>query len=196
MRFQHLGGLAALLLLPFATSGAQAPAARKPSLGVVIEGALEAGGDRFVETFFTNGESQTMRAGQGGTFAVGGEIRPHAASPLALRATAGIKFVTTAASNADIHLTRIPIELVGSYTFPRGWRAGAGYVRHSRIRFEGDELGPDVKFDDAQGFTVEAGWRWAALTLTRIDYTDEFGNDYDAGSVGLSLSWVWRPRGR
>ena len=187
------GVLALCFLTPIAARSQEQPAPRRPSLGVVIEGALEMGGDRVVETFFTNGESQTMRAGQGGTFAVGGELRPHAAAPLALRATAGIKFVTTAATNADIMLTRIPIEVVGSYSFARGWRAGAGYVRHSRIRFDGDGLGPNVAFDDAQGFTVEAGWRWAALTFTQLEYTDEFGNDYNAGSVGVSLMWVWRP---
>lgn len=172
-----------------------APAARTgPSVGVVADFALEMGGDRVAETFFEDGDSQTMRAGQGGTAAVGLELRPSHDSPLAVRATVGIKYVTTAATNVDIKLTRFPIEVVGTYTFPNQIFVGGGYVRHASISFDGGGLANDLDFDDAQGATVEAGWRWLALTYTRLTYTDEFGNEYDASSPGISLRATFRPR--
>jgi hypothetical protein len=162
------------------------------SLSFVLEGVIEMGGDRFGETVFEDGSTQTMRAGQGGTGAIGLELRPSSTSPLSLRTTAGFKFVTTAADNADITLTRIPLEAVASWNFKPDFRVGAGVSHHARIRFSGDDFAEDVEFDPATGFTIEAGWRWLAVTWTGIDYTDEFGNAYDASSIGLSVSWVRR----
>ena len=200
-----LAGIA--VSLPFAASAqtttpAPAPAPVEaapvvrtgPSVGVVVDLALEMGGDRVAETFFEDGDSQTMRAGQGGTASVGLELRPRHDSPVGVRATVGIKYVTTAATHVDIKLTRIPIEVVGTYTFPNQIFVGGGYVRHSNIRFDGGGLGEDLDFDDAQGATVEAGWRWLSLSYTRLTYTDEFGNEYDASSPGLSVRGTFRLR--
>lgn len=185
----------ALLATPsvLAAQGGEPPLARSgPSVAVVGEFAAELGGDRVVETLFTNGETQTMRAGQGGTFAAGLEVRPSGDSPFALRGTVGYKFVTTAAENADIRLDRIPLELLATYTFPSGVHIGGGFVRHTGIRFHGDGFAPDVDFDDANGVTVQAGWRWIAATFTSMTYTDEFGNEYDASGGGLSVSAAFR----
>jgi hypothetical protein len=195
-----------LLALPLAASAqtqptppaalpapAPAPPLRTgPSVALVVEGVIEIGGDRVAETFFEDHSSQTMRAGQGGTVAVGAELRPSHGSPLGVRATVGFKYVTTAATNVDIKLTRVPVEVVGTYTFPSGAFVGGGYVRHSRIRFDGGGLAPDVDFDDAQGATLEAGWRWVAVSYTKLTYTDEFGNEYDASAPGLSLRGTFR----
>lgn len=158
-----------------------------PYVGLLVDLALEMGGDRVAETFFEDGGSQTMRAGQGGTASVGLEVRPRQDSPLGVRATVGFKYVTTAATNVDIKMTRIPIEVVGTYRFPNHAFVGAGYVRHTNIKFDGGGLAEDVDFDDAQGATVEAGWKWVALTYTMLTYKDEFGNEYDAGAPGISL---------
>ena len=163
-----------------------------PSLSAVLELAVEGGGDRVAETIFTDGTSQMMHAGQGATFAAGGELRPSAGSPLSLRATVGYKFVTTAADNVDIYLSRIPIEVVGSYTLPHDVRVGGGFVYHTAMRFHGGGLSDDFDFEDAPGATVELGWRWLALSYTMIDYTDEFGNEYDASSGGLSVIGTFR----
>jgi hypothetical protein len=34
---------------------------------------------------------------------------------------------------------------------------------------------------------VELGWRWIALSYTQLDYTDEYGGNWDASSFGLTL---------
>ena len=114
-------------------------------------------------------------------------MRPSYASPLGLRATVGFKYQTTAADNAHITFTRVPIELVASYDLPNDLWIGAGLVHHTAVKFRGDGIGPDVEFDDATGGTAEAGWRWVALTYTALQYKDEAGGEYNAGVFGLSF---------
>jgi hypothetical protein len=178
--------LFALAALPlFAVTAAAQPGG--PSFQFVIEGAGEFGGDAIATVFFEDGSTQEVHGGQGVTLAGGGELRPSAGSPLALRGTVGFKFVTTKATNADITLTRVPVEVVATYDLPGGMWVGGGYVRHTALQFEGDDIGPDMEFDDANGATAELGWRWVALTYTAMRYTDAEGAEYDASNVGLSF---------
>ena len=157
--------------------------------GFLVGADLEYGGDDIITVSFTDGSDQDIKAGQGGTFSIGGYFKPHESSAFSARGTVGYKFVTTAASNADIGIDRIVYELVGDYEWPSGFWVGAGLVRHTGIQLDGDGFGPDVDFDDATGVTAELGWRWIGLTYTKIDYEDEFGAQWDANSVGLSFIW-------
>lgn len=170
------------------------PAKSGPFLGFALDATFEFGGDDFLEVFFTDGDSQTIKAGQGGTLSLGGLLRPNDASPLSLRGTVGIKYVTTAADNANIRFTRIPIELVGSYDFPNGMRAGAGLVSHVNNRFNGDGFVDDVSFGAATGFTAEVGYKAIALTYTALDYTTSGGQSFNGGSIGVQL--LWTPKGK
>jgi len=158
-------------------------------LGFLIEGDLEYGGDDIVTVDFEDGSSQDIKAGQGGTIAVGGYFKPQADAPFSVRATVGYKFVMTAADNADIGIDRMVYELVANYDWPSGWRVGAGLTQHTNIEFDADGFGRNVRFDDATGFTAEFGWKWISLSYTAIDYKDEFGGKWDAGSLGLALAW-------
>lgn len=171
-----------------------APAKSGPSLGFIVDLGFEFGGDDFLEVFFTSGDSQKIKAGQGGTVAVGGILRPNADSPLSLRGTVGFKFVTTAADNASIRFTRVPIELVGGYDFPNGVRAGAGLVFHASNQFNGDGFVPDATFDPSTGFTVELGYKAVALTYTALDYSMDGGQSFDGGSIGVAF--LWSPKRR
>lgn len=191
--------LAAAPLLAVAAAAQSAPAAAAneapappaagsgPSFRFVVEGAGEFGGDPVASVFFEDGSTQEVHGGQGVTLAGGGELRPSSQSPVAVRATVGFKYVTTRATNAHITLTRVPVELVATYDLPGGAWVGGGYVRHMALKFQGDGLGPDMEFDDANGATAELGWRWVALTYTAMRYTDAQGDGYDASNVGLSF---------
>lgn len=188
----HLLAAALSLLITF-TAAAQsaappaAPAQRGPVLIPVLEFALEYGGDEMAELYFTNGDTQTLTAGQGGTLALGAVVRPRPGSPLGLRGSVGYKFLLNASENADVRLTRIPIELVGTYRAPKDSWAGVGYVYHAATRLHGDGFIDDVSFGGAHGATVEAGWRYVALTYTAIGYTDEAGNDFNASNIGATV---------
>jgi len=158
-------------------------------LGFLVEGDLEYGGDDIVTIDFEDGSSQDIKAGQGGTIALGGYFKPRVDGSFSVRATVGYKFVTSAADNADIGIDRMVYEIVGNYDWPSGWRVGAGLVQHTNIEFDADGFGRNVKFDDATGFTAEFGWKWISFSYTAIDYKDEFGGKWDAGSLGLALAW-------
>ena len=161
-----------------------------PTLGFVLDGTIEMGGDDYLEVVFTDGGTQKLRAGQGGTIAVGGIVRPREGSPLSLRGTIGFKYVTTAADNANVRFTRFPIELVGSYQHPRGPRAGAGVVYHAGNKFYGDGFFDDETYPGAAGFTAELGYKAFALTYTALSYKLQGGPSIDGGSIGAQLLWT------
>jgi hypothetical protein len=185
MRSSVLAG-ALLALLP-TLAVAQA---RRPDLGLAIDGSFEIGGDDFLEVAFTNGSTQKVRAGQGGTLAIGGILRPSVTSPISLRGTLGFKYLTTAADNANITFTRIPLELVGSYHLPNGVRAGAGVVFHVLNRFNGDGFVRDETFTSSPGVTAEVGYKYVALTYTRLSYKASGTPSIDGGSVGVQFLWT------
>lgn len=167
---------------PSATPGAAPPSGH---LGWAGELALEFGGDNVAKVYFVGGGSQDVRAGQGGTLALGGHYRP-ASAPLDLVATVGYKFVTTAASNSDIGITRFVVQLVGLYDPVGEWWIGGGPVLHTGTKFDGGGLVSDVNFDPSIGLNLQAGWRWIGLTGTLMTY-QAGGASVNASAVGLSL---------
>lgn len=175
-------------------SGGGEPASAGPHVAFLLQGKLEMGGDRIATVSFEDGSEQHVVSGQGGTFAAGVQLRPNRLSPFAVRATAGVKYMTTKATNADIYLLRVPLELVGSYDVAPDVHVGAGFVHHAGIKFHGGGVGDDVGFKSASGGTAEVGWRWAALSYTKIEYTDESGNKYDASNAGLVFTFTFGGR--
>ncbi len=170
-----------------------APKAAPHTFAWVLDGSLEMGGDMLLELTFTDGSKQKIYTGQGGTASFGVDIRPQAMPNLGIRALAGIKFTTTAAEDANISFTRIPVEVIGSYYLPNDWRVGAGLAYHTAINFNGDGFVPDISFDPAAGATLELGWRWAALTYTSMNYTAN-GSSIDASAIGVSFAWLFGKR--
>jgi hypothetical protein len=167
-----------------------APAPRGPLVGFVVELSGEFGGDVLGTLEFTDGESQDLTAGTGGSIAVGAQIRPTHASPLALRATVGYKYESATASNTDLTVTRIPVEVIASYDVAPGFWIGAGVVHHSGVKFDAGELG-EFEFDPATGATAEVGWKVFALSYTSLTYRHESGEEFDASSLGLTLTFTF-----
>ena len=155
-------------------------------LGFVVSGALEFGGDKVATVIYTDNTTQSVNAGQGVTLSVGGHYR-FSSIPLDIMATAGYKYVTTKASNANIYIGRVVPALQVSYWFTDSWWAGVGPTWHTNNEFRGGQLVQNLKFDNALGETVQVGWRWVALSYTNIKYKDQFQNKYDASNVGLAL---------
>ncbi len=191
--------LAILLSAPVLLHGQNSrsnAAAPSPQFGLVIEGGIEYGGDQLVELLFTNGGTQKLLAGQGGTVAAGLQFQPAAVPQLSVLATVGYKFVTNASNNSSIGLTRIPIEVIGHWTFAPDWSVGVGVVRHAAVKFDGDGFLPDADLGASTGATVEIGWRWATLSYTGINYAAPSGAKLNAGSVGASVRWVYKGKKR
>ncbi len=155
---------------------------------LLLAGALELGGDEVAEIFFTNGSSQSVNAGQGGSLFVGGQFQLPAVKPLLFRAAVGFKYVTTQAENFNIRMTRIPLHFTAHYVIAEDFHLGGGLALHQNIKFKADGLGDDLPFEAASGPRIEAGWKGLALTYTSMTYTAETGNSYDAGNFGISYT--------
>jgi hypothetical protein len=187
--------LSAPALLQGQNSRSEATAPSR-QFGLVIEGGIEYGGDQLVELLFTNGGTQKLLAGQGGTVAAGLQFQPTAAPQLSVMATVGYKIVTNASSNSSIGLTRIPIEVIGHWNFVPDWSVGVGVVRHAAVKFDGDGFLPDADLTASTGATVEIGWRWATLSYTGINYAAPSGAKLNAGSFGASVRWIYKGKKR
>lgn len=181
-RIRPLARIAGLLLVAGHLSAQAAPTA---GVRFLIEGAVEMGGDRVVELTFTDGSTQTLTAGQGGTIGAGVVWRPTRMPRASLLATAGFKFVANASENADIGITRLPLRLVGRYALTPTWSLGAGVVRHAAVKINGDGFFADGTLTSNVGPTLELGWKAVALSYTALTYTAESGQTFDAGSIGL-----------
>jgi len=162
---------------------------KKPSpFRVFLDAALEFGGDDVAEVHFLDGNTQSVKAGQGLSVALGGEYRLPKAEQFALRAAAGYKYVTTMADNANIRLTRFPLYLTANWMPVKKLRLGAGIANHQHIQFKADGWGSDIKLTGSTGPLFEAAFRGFALRYTVMKYKDQDNYSYSANSIGLSIS--------
>lgn len=180
--------LSFLFLASFCHSFAQNNEKKTSSFRFLIRGALEMGGDRVAQVYFTNGEKQSVKAGQGGSIAIGGEFQMPHVERLIFSATVGYKYVTTQADNVHIRLTRVPILVTGNWMATKKLRFGAGIATHQAIRFKTDGLGQDITFDGATGPTFEVAYSGIGLTYTAMMYKDQDKHQYSANAIGLSFT--------
>lgn len=178
------------LFLSFPISSLAQEEKQNLPLKFLIQGALEFGGDPVAEVLFTNGDTQSVRAGQGGALGVGGEFRVPNLEALRFRASLGIKYVTTAAENVNIRLTRIPLHLTANYMITKDIRISAGLASHQRIRFNADGIGDDLTFPGANGPIFEVAFKGIGLSYTVMSYEDNLGEVYSANSIGITFSAV------
>jgi hypothetical protein len=160
-------------------------------LRVLISGSFEFGGDEVAKVYFTNGDDQSVRAGQGGSIALGAEYQFPKVEKLLLRTTVGYKYVTTQADNAHIRLTRIPIHVTANWMATEKIRLGAGLVTHQAIRFKADEIGEDITFKGASGPVFEVAYGIVGLSYTAMKYTDQADITYSANAIGVTISGVF-----
>ncbi|SEQ31444.1 hypothetical protein [Neolewinella agarilytica] len=157
---------------------------------LVLSGALEFGGDEVAEVLFTNGDSQSVNAGQGGSLFAGAQVHIPSLNQVFLRGTVGFKYVTTAAENVNIRMTRVPVLLTAHYLITDAIHIGGGLVMHTGIKFKADGLGADIPFDAAFGPRIEAGYKGLALTYTAQNYVSEDGDEYAANAFGISYTFT------
>ena len=153
--------------------------------GFVAGGALGYGGDKIATVLFSDGSTQNINAGQGVEIDAGLH-HWFADSPIDVRGTVGYKYVTTKAQNVDIHLSRVPMDLIATYHFEHGLRAGVGLSHHASIKLDGGGIAPNLAFKPANGLALEFGWKYVVARATLMDYTDEFGGKYNANSFGVN----------
>jgi hypothetical protein len=191
LNMKHTSKLLLVVILLFASvQHASAQESKKATSPVrfLVGGALELGGDEVAKVYFTNGNDQSVKAGQGGSIFIGGELAIPSVERLLLQATVGFKYVTTAADNAHIRLTRFPIHLTANFLATQKLRIGAGLAMHRGIRFSADGIGPDMSFEGASGPRFEVAYGVVGLTYTAMTYKDQLKNSYSANAIGLALT--------
>lgn len=156
----------------------------------LIRGGLEYGGDDVAEVYFVDGSTQSVKAGQGAYAGIGAEYQVPTLKKLLFQATAGYKFVTTKADNANISLSRVPIQFTANWMATKKLRFGAGLVSHQGIRFKADGIGEDITFQSALGPTVELAYSVIGLTYTALTYKDQDNNEYSANAIGVSITFA------
>jgi hypothetical protein len=186
----RLGLLCLSFFVSLAPLVAQENAAKPFPLRLVVGGGLELGGDKIAEVYFTNGNTQAVKAGQGGSVFVGAQYAFPRLEQLLLRATIGYKYVTTEADNVHIRLRRIPVHLNANWMITDQLMVGAGVAMHQSIRFKTDGLGNDMDFANASGPRFEVSYAGVGLTYTAMKYTDQAKHTYSANAVGLSFTGV------
>jgi hypothetical protein len=180
--------LSLVFLASFSHLFAQEKTKKASPVRFLIKTTFEFGGDDVAEVYFTNGEKQSVKAGQGVSIAVGGEFQIPSVEKLLFHATVGYKYVTTQADNAHIRLTRVPVQVTANWMATKKLRFGAGVVTHQAIRFKADGIGQDISFDGATGPTFEVAYSGIGLTYTAMTYKDQDKNTYSANAIGVSLT--------
>jgi hypothetical protein len=158
---------------------------QKKGFSVLLGGALELGGEQVAKVYFTNGEDQSVNAGQGGSILVGLDYAFN--EKFSLRSVLGYKYVTTAATNANITLTRFPLRLSGVVHFTPQWWVSAGYATQQRIVFKGDGFIENFKLSTSGGPHVELGYKNIFLNFTAMKYNDNLNGSYNASCFGVGF---------
>jgi hypothetical protein len=150
-----------------------------------LGGAIEFGGDQVATVYFTNGEDQSVNAGQGGLLLSALDIPM--SKKFSIRTLVGFKFVTTAANNANITLTRFPLQVSGVLKLDEKWWMSAGLATQAGINFKGDWVLNSFKLTTKGGPTFGLGYKQFFVSYTGMKYTDDQQYDYNASSFGLGF---------
>jgi hypothetical protein len=150
-----------------------------------LGGGLDYGGDKVAEVYFTNGADQSVNAGQGGSLLAALDYA--FSKSFRIRTIAGYKYVTTAANNANIRLTRFPVQVAGIVNLDRKWWLTAGWATQQGIKFKGDGFLDDLSLKTKGGATIGLGYNVFYLSYTGLNYTDNLQNEYNASSIGIGF---------
>lgn len=148
------------------------------------EAGLAYGGDTVGSIVFVGGDEQDIKAGDG--FSFGGGIVQRINDRFGIKYTAAYKVSFSAASNADVMKTVLPIDIVPYYR-TGDHKVGVGLSMHLSPEVDWDWLAPTMEFDDATGITLEYAFRRFGFSYTDIDY--ELGPlKYDASHFSFKFT--------
>lgn len=169
------------------------------AVDLVLEGGLHFGGDDVVTVPFTNGDSETIEAGEGISFGVGVVFNP--ANSLEVQLTYGLKFTGVFAENGDVTLERGVLNALVFYRANK-WRIGGGLTQHLSPELDGDGAASNIhtNFDDATGTILEFDYyywdkAYVGARFTFIDYEVETstiqarGRKFSGDSIGVVAGW-------
>ena len=181
------------ILAFLATTGALG--AQAAEIRPLIKAGFDVGGETLVTAVFTNGDRENVKANEGFYLGGGAAILDEARN-MEYHVTLAYKFAVINADNGDIEWTRIPLEALVFYRFPRA-RVGGGLTYHINPKVEGSGVvgGLDIEFKNALGVLLQADWlitRKIALggrfTFLEYDAEGAFTGSAKSNGVGITFS--------
>jgi outer membrane protein with beta-barrel domain len=183
--------LKSLLVLLWMLAAAAPSASLAAEVRPMFKTGYDTGGDTLVTAVFTDGSTKTIKANEGLYLGGGVSIVP-ASSDLEIEVSLSYKFQTITAANGDIDFTRIPLDALVFYRFPKA-RLGGGLTYHMNPKVKGSGVvgGLNVKFDDALGLVLQADYRITEKMAVGARYTsieyEASGTSATAKSNGLGI---------
>jgi hypothetical protein len=131
------------------------------------EFAASYGGDPIGTILFVGGTTQDIDSGNG--LSAGGGFYHRISTSFGMKYTAALKVSFSAANNADVMKSVLPIDIVPYYQ-NGDHRFGLGLSHHLSPKVDWDWLLPTTNFDDATGVVFEYAWKRLSFSYTDIDY--------------------------
>jgi hypothetical protein len=171
---QALRAASTAVLLALLAGTAHSQTDERTVRGILGTG-LTFGGDKLATAQFTNGSSQSIRAG--GLVQIYGGAEFRLGTLVTVQATAGYHVDNTTASNGDVRFSRWPLELLGHVAVNEQVRLGGG-IRHingAKLNASGagSAVAPNVDFDASTGVVVEGEYRFSPSFGLKLRYVTE-----------------------
>lgn len=145
------------------------------------------GGDDLATVIFTDGTSQTIKAGSGLALNLG-VVHDFGGTAFALQSSFGYLVENTSAANSNARFSRYPLEVIGFWRQGEH-RFGAGLVSHLSPTLDLDNLGGTLDFDNASGVVFEYGYGMFSVRYTDIDYgISGYSGSVDGSGMGIYFS--------
>jgi hypothetical protein len=186
--------LAALALAASGASAQSASAGFHPLLGA----GLTFGGDKLATVEFTDGSTDSIRAGGLVQLFAGGEFRFDYG--LTLQGTVGYHVSDSrSARNGSVRFENYPIELIALYAPMDKFRFGAGVQFATGARLTGSGVADDIgaKFKSATGAVIEGEYLFTPkiglqLRYVNLKFTPKDGSEkVDGSHGGLMFSYYF-----
>jgi opacity protein-like surface antigen len=164
----------------------------------LLGAGLTFGGDTLITVPFTDGSTDSIKAGGLVHLYGGGEYR--FGDQFAVQATVGYHINDTkAASNGSVRFTRIPVDLLALYSVTEKVRLGGGaqFVSGPELKGSGVASNVSQKYDSTTGVIVEGEYLFTPHTGLKLRYVAEKfkpeggGAKIDGSHVGLMFSYYF-----
>lgn len=160
-----------------------------------VQGGFASGGDTLATVNFTDGSSETLKAGSGisiGAFT----IIPLSDNGVALKLAANYLHDSVTATNGEVTFTRLPLDALVLKQMNK-WQVAAGLTYHLNPQYESTfNSGSKIDADNALGLRLEANYQvysnsFLAMNIgasyTNIEYSFVgVTKKYDGSSVAIT----------
>lgn len=142
---------------------ARPPAAAPPEPAVQLVGQVgyDFGFEKLVEAQMSDGSTQTLKANEGASGAMGAAFLKLAGGRLATQATIGIEYSAIKASNGSVRWLAFPLEVMEfAYLDPLRLGAGVSWLLGPSIKGNDFFEGLDLDLKNSLGLVFQADWVW------------------------------------